>query len=372
MTSARQIRFWLIGIVLFVLALYLLRGILLPFVAGMAIAYFLDPACDRLERAGLSRTLATTVVTVLFALVLIAALIVIVPMLQGQIVELVSRLPEYLEALQQRLQPLLIQLERNLKPEDPSRLREAISGQAGTIVAWAGGAVAGLISGGLALANILSLIFITPVVAFYLLRDWDKMMDRVDSWLPREHAAVIREQARQIDHTMAGWVRGQATVCLLLGIYYSVGLSIIGLDFGLAIGLLTGILSFVPFVGTITGFVLSVVVALSQYTAIGPVAGIIAFFIAGQVIEGNFLTPKLVGDRVGLHPVWVIFALLAGGALFGFVGILLALPIAAMIGVLTRFALSNYLESRYYQPPGEAIPPTELEPGGDDLPPSVA
>lgn len=371
MTPGRQIRFWLIGIVLFVVALYLLRGILLPFVAGMAIAYFLDPSCDRLERAGLSRTLATTVVTVMFGLVVIAALLLIVPLLQGQIVELLARLPDYFQSLQGMLEPLLREVESNLQSDSAAQLREAVSSQAGTIVAWIAGALGGLISGGLALANILSLIFITPVVAFYLLRDWDRMLGRVDSCLPRGHAETIREQARLIDHTLAGWVRGQATVCLLLALYYSIGLSVIGLDFGLAIGLTTGVLSFVPFVGTVTGFVLSIAVALSQYTSWGPIVGVAAFFIAGQVIEGNFLTPKLVGDRVGLHPVWVIFALLAGGALFGFVGVLLALPIAAVIGVLMRFALSQYLESRYYRH-GEAPPPAMLESGGDDLPPPIA
>lgn len=366
MTLVRQVQ-WLVGIALVLMAVYLLRGILLPFVAGMAVAYFLDPVCDRLERAGLSRTLATIAVTMMFGVIVLATMILLVPLLQGQIADLVSRLPEYIEAGQRALEPLLREVERNLRGDGGAKLREAISGQAGVIVSWLGSALGGLISGGLALANILSLVFITPVVAFYLLRDWDRMVARIDSWLPRQHADVIREQAREIDQILAGWVRGQGTVCVLLAAYYSIGLTVIGLDFGLIIGLVTGLLSFVPYVGTITGFVLSVAVAVAQYDDWPPVIGVAAFFVAGQMIEGNFLTPMLVGDRVKLHPVWVIFALLAGGSLFGFVGVLLALPVAAVLGVLARFALTRYLASQA----SRSCPPSASSPEvrGDGPPP---
>lgn len=371
MTAGRQLRFWLIGAILFVVALYLLGGILAPFVAGMGVAYFLDPTCDRLERAGLSRTLATTVVTVIFGILVVAALVLIVPMLLDQIGELLEWLPRYLDTLVAAIRPLVRELMENLNVQGTGQLKQAVSEQAGPIVGWVGGAVAGVVTGSLALANILSLVFITPVVAFYLLRDWDRLVAWIDSCLPRDHAEVIRDQARKIDHTLAGWVRGQATVCLLLAAYYSIGLTVIGLKFGLAIGLLTGALSFIPYVGTITGFILSMAVALSQYADWGPVVGVAAFYIVGQMIEGNFLTPLLVGDRVGLHPVWVIFALLAGGALFGFVGVLLAVPVAAVIGVVARFALGQYLQSRYYRSV-EAPPGPVLRSGGDDLPPPIA
>jgi predicted PurR-regulated permease PerM len=367
-TTARKIRFWLLGLALFLVAVYLLRSILLPFVAGMAVAYFLDPSVDRLQRAGLSRTLSTVVVTIVFALVLIAALLLLVPLLQEQILQLIDRLPRYIEALRSALQPLIREIQERVPAESLGGAQDALSGQAGRVLAWIGTAIGGVVTGGLALVNILSLIFITPVVAFYLLRDWDRMVERVDAWLPREHAPVIREQATLIDRTLAGWVRGQATVCLLLAAFYGIALSIIGLDFGLAIGILSGLLSFVPFVGTITGFVVGLAVAFAQYSDWGPIAIVLAVFVAGQVIEGNFLTPKLVGDRVGLHPVWVIFALLAGGALFGFVGVLLALPAAAVIGVLARFALSRYLDSRYYGHgvPAGVPPPAPVE--GDEPP----
>jgi predicted PurR-regulated permease PerM len=202
------------------------------------------------------------------------------------------------------------------------------------------------------LINLVSLLVITPVVAFYLLRDWDRIVIQIDSWLPRRYAETIREQVRAVDATLAGFLRGQGTVCLILAIYYGLGLSLAGLDFGLVIGLVAGLLSFVPYVGAIVGLLLSVGLALVQFDAWLPIAIVAAVFILGQVVEGNFLTPKLVGESVGLHPVWIIFALLAGGTLFGFVGLLLAIPAAAVIGVGVRFALDRYLVSAYYKGPG--------------------
>ncbi|MGH7186923.1 MAG: AI-2E family transporter, partial [Pseudomonadota bacterium] len=213
---------------------------------------------------------------------------------------------------------------------------------------WTLQALGGLLSGGLALVNILSLLFITPVVTFYLLRDWDRIVKQIDALLPREHAETIREQARLVNETLSGFVRGQATVCFLLGGFYAVALSLAGLDFGLVIGLIAGALSFIPFVGTIFGFVASVGLAFAQFDQWHRIAIVVAIFLVGQFVEGNFLTPKLVGDRVRLHPVWIIFALLAGAALFGFVGLLLAVPVAAVIGVLIRFAVSRYTASPLY------------------------
>ena len=371
--TTRQYRFWLIALALFLLALYLLSSILVPFVAAMAVAYFLDPACDRLERTGLSRTLATTVVTVVFALCLATALLILVPLLVEQLGQLIERIPSYVDSLRKALQPVVSEVARRLPAEETGGASDFLSSQIGSIVSWLGTAVAGVVTGGLVLVNILSVMFVTPVVAFYLLRDWDQMVARIDSCLPRQHAATIREQAALIDKTLAGWVRGQSTVCLLLGAFYAIGLSVIGLDFGLAVGLIAGLLSFIPYVGTISGFVTGLAIAFAQYSDWGPIAAVLAVFVVGQVIEGNFLTPKLVGDRVGLHPVWVMFALFAGGALFGFVGVLLALPVAAVIGVLVRFALSRYLDSAYYsrgeaQDEPSAVP---VEAGPADAPPAA-
>ncbi len=351
MTASRPLRAWLAGLLLFLLALWLLADILLPFVAGMALAYLLDPLCDRLERWGCSRTLATVLVTAGMLVALAAVLLLVVPLMRAQIAALVEALPGYLEMLETRLIPRLLRLGERLGVGGAEELRGRAAGEVSQLAGWAGGALLRVLTGGVALVNLLSLVFITPVVTFYLLRDWDRLVARIDTWLPRAHAPLIREQARAIDRTLAGFVRGQATVCLVLAVYNGVGLSLIGLEFGLAVGVLSGLLSFIPFVGTIFGLVASVGLAFAQFDdwwRIGAVAGL---FLVGQFLEGNVLSPKLVGSRVGLHPVWVIFALLAGGALLGFVGLLLAVPAAAVIGVLARFALGRYLASRYYEEP---------------------
>lgn len=379
MTAERQMRFWLIGLALFLIALYLLRGMLLPFVAGIAVAYLLDPVCDRLERAGCSRIVATCIVTGGFVIVAAALFVLMVPLIQGQIVDLANRSPALLSAVQRWATPLLATFEEHFGSGQIDELRKSLSSHIGGILGWVGSALQQILTSGLVLVNLLSLIFITPIVAFYLLRDWDRLVARLDSWLPRRHAAVIREEARLIDQTLAGFARGQATVCLILGTFYAAALSLAGLDFGLAVGLMTGVLSFIPFVGTITGFVASMGLAIAQFTglpggtdwlSIGLVAGI---FVIGQAVEGNFLTPKLVGDRIGLHPVWVIFALLAGGALFGFVGVLLGLPAAAVVGVLTRFGLTRYMASQLYH--GGLPPPPETPllppPAQDERPPAT-
>lgn len=348
MSRNRHLRFWLIGLAVFAAALWLLRDILLPFVAGMAVAYFLDPLADRLQRLGASRLWATTIITGGFVVILILSLVLLVPVLQVQVGEFVGNIPGTLDRLVERAQPILADLQDYLSPADVRRLREALGNFAGTAIAWIGEVLKGLLLGGVALFNILSLLFITPVVTFYLLRDWDKMIERIDGWLPRAQAPTIRQQAVEINRTLSGFLRGQATVCLVLGAFYGAGLTLVGLQGGLVLGIFAGLVSFIPFVGAISGFVVGVLLAIAQsheWTLPLMVAGV---FLAGQALEGNFLTPKLVGDRVGLHPVWIIFALLAAGSLFGFVGVLLAVPIAAVIGVLVRFALGRYLSSPLY------------------------
>ena len=357
MTIERHLRFWLIGLAVFLAALFLLGGVLLPFVAGMAIAYLLDPICDRLESWGLSRTLATTVLTVVFLVLALAAFLLLVPVLAGQAVNLLERVPGYVETLRGQFTQLLAMVEARVDPATLERVEGALAGSAERLVSWVTKLLGQVISGGVALANLISLLVITPVVAFYLLRDWDRIVAQVDSWLPRQHAETIREQVRAVDATLAGFLRGQGTVCLILAVYYSLGLSLAGLDFGLVIGLVAGLLSFVPYVGAIIGLLLSVGLALVQFDAWLPIAIVAAVFILGQIVEGNFLTPKLVGESVGLHPVWIIFALLAGGTLFGFVGLLLAIPAAAVIGVGVRFGLGRYLASAYFHGPGSGDDP---------------
>jgi predicted PurR-regulated permease PerM len=348
MEGRRHLRFWLVALLVFLGAVYLLRSILLPFVVAMAVAYFLDPLCDWLDRRGMSRTWSTVAVTGLFSLAVIAVLMMIGPLVADQLISLAEKAPAYLDFLQERLSRIIEYIAQRVDPETIARAKSAAGDSAGVLIGWATGFLEGLIETGFSLANALSLLFITPVVCFYLLRDWDAMVARIDSLLPLEHAETIREQLRLVDRTLAGFVRGTASVCLLLGTFYSIGLTLAGLEFGLIVGILAGLLTFIPYVGSITGGVLSVGLALIQFDDWVRVLIVAAVFGVGQAIEGNYLTPKLVGGRVGLHPVWVIFALLAGGALFGFVGVLLAVPVAAVIGVGARFAVTRYQESRYY------------------------
>lgn len=349
MSPARQIRFWLIGLLLFAVVLWVLAGMLLPFVAGLAIAYLLDPLVDRFESWGLPRWLGTTLSLLSFVVVLVAFALLLVPLIQAQTAQLIEVLPGYATAFRARVEPLIMRFVENLSPEDVERLRGAAGQHAMDVVGWVAKVLRSVLSGGLAFFDVLSVLFITPVVAFYLLRDWDLLIAKVDQWLPRMHASTIREQARQVDDTLAGFLRGQAVVCMALGSFYAIALSAAGLTFGLVIGLLSGFLSFIPYVGSLFGFVSAVGLALMQFDSPWRVAIVAGIFLFGQAVEGNVLTPKVVGDKVGLHPVWMIFALLAGGSLFGFVGVLLAVPVAAVIGVLTRFALGQYLQSPYYR-----------------------
>jgi predicted PurR-regulated permease PerM len=346
----RQGVFWACLIALFVLAIHLLSSILLPFVVGAAIAFFLDPVVDRLERIRMSRVLATLVVLATFLLVIVLFLLLLAPLLQAQVTQLVSRFPIYLAAGRAQLDHLFELLQDRLAPEDMQKLRDAAGAKITDVLGGAGQVLTGVLSGGVAVANLLSLIFITPIVSFFLLRDWDVIVATIDSWLPRQHLQTIREQARLIEETLSGFIRGQAAVCALLGVVYAIGLTVLGLDFGLVIGLMVGLLIFIPFLGGLTGALIAIALAFAQFGDWHRPLYIAILFIVGQGLEGNVITPKLVGDRVNLHPVWIIFSLLAFGALFGFLGVLIAVPFAAVLGVLLRFALQRYLASPLYDP----------------------
>ncbi|MEZ5829760.1 MAG: AI-2E family transporter [Dongiaceae bacterium] len=373
MTLATQAKVWGVALVVFVALLILLKGILLPFVAGMAIAYLLDPVCDRLEAMGTSRSLATAIVTVVFAIIVILLLLLIVPLAIQQAVAFLGSLPDFISRTQDRLMPYFLELQQRLALPNAAELGEIARTRLGSAFSWLAGLLEGVVSQGLALANLLSLIFITPVVTFYLLRDWDRLVARIDDLLPRDHAGVIREQAMLVNQSLAGFARGQSMVCVTLALYYSISLLIVGLPFGFVVGLLAGLLTFIPYVGSLTGFAVSMAIAIGQFDHWWPVVVVALIFGIGQVLEGNFLTPKLVGDRVGLHPVWIIFALLSGGALFGFVGLLLAVPVASVIGVLVRFSIKQYRASRLYlgtRPPHVSLvepdASTSFDPTGSD------
>lgn len=349
MNTAQQIRFWLIGFLIFGVAVWLLRGVLMPFVAGMAIAYLLDPLADRLEGLKFPRWLAATVVLLVFFMVLVSVIILLIPLIEAQVVQFVDALPGYLQEFERRLAPIYEALRSQVATEDFDQLRTAVGNYAGDVMGWVGSVAGGIWRGGLAVIDIISLLVITPIVAFYLLRDWDKMVARIDSYLPRHSLETLRSLARDVDRTLAGFIRGQGTVCVILGSFYAIALAIAGLNFGIVVGLLAGLISFIPYVGSITGFIVAMAIALVQFDSYVMWAVVAGIFLFGQAVEGNILTPRLVGGSVGLHPVWVMFALLAGASLFGFTGVLIAVPVAAVIGVLIRFGLRQYVASRYFR-----------------------
>lgn len=336
---------WGIAGAVFFVVLWLLGDVLLPFILGGAVAYCLDPIADRLEKIGFSRALATITITIISGVAFILAALLVVPALVQQLIGLVDIAPQLTQdfraALTERFPELL---------DSDSQLSQSLASIADTIQSKGGQLLNGLVSSALGVVNIIVLLVLVPVITFYLLMDWDRMVLEIDRLLPRDHAPVIRELARDINKTLASFIRGQGTVVLILGAYYGLALMFVGLQFGLVVGVVAGLISFIPYIGALVGGVLALGLALFQFWGewvwLGAVA---AIFFAGQFLEGNILTPKLVGSSVGLHPVWLIFALSVFGALFGFVGLLVAVPMAATIGVLVRFALGRYQDSRLYQ-----------------------
>lgn len=350
-----QAKYWGIAMAVFFLALWAMGGVILPFLVGGAVAYFLDPVADRLERAGLGRIAATSLITAVAFLIMVALVLAVIPTLINQLTALVNAAPD----IAHRLQAFLIEKFPDLQ-DSTSTIRQSLAQIAATIQSKGAALAETLIGSVMGVISAAVFLLVVPVVAFYLLVDWDHMIARIDHLLPRDHAPTVRRLAGEIDTVLSAFVRGQLTVCLVLGIYYSAALMLAGLQFGLVVGALAGAITFIPYIGAIIGGALAIGLALFQFwgdwVAIGIVA---AIFAAGQFLEGNVLTPKLVGKSVGLHPVWLLFALSAFGTLFGFVGMLVAVPVAASLGVLTRFALSQYHDSLLYQGIAGRIPEDE-------------
>ena len=340
-----QLKYWGIAAAVFLVVLYFVGDVLLPFLLGGAIAYFLDPVADRLERMGLSRSLATAVITFGAVLIFVLLALLVIPALVNQAISLVNIAPqlfrEFTGFLTERFPALL---------DEGSTLRSSLNSVGTTIQERGGQLLETALASFASIINLIVLFVIVPVVAIYLLLDWDRMVATIDRLLPRDHAPTIRKLARDIDSTLSSFVRGMGTVCLILGTYYAIALMVVGLQFGLVVGFVAGVVTFIPYLGALLGGALAIGLALFQFwgdwVSIGMVAGV---FVLGQVIEGNILTPKLVGGSVGLHPVWLILALSAFGTLFGFVGMLVAVPLAAALGVLARFGLEPYKQSLLYQ-----------------------
>ena len=359
----RQIVFWMLAAAVFILFLYVFSSVLLPFFAGMILAYFLDPVADRLERWGLSRLAATILILVMFVIALALALMLMIPILASQLADFLDHLPGYLSQLQNLFTSIDPEWLSSTIGVEPEALKEGLNSLLTQGAGFISTLFQSLWSSGKTLIGVVGLFVITPVVAFYMLLDWDNMVAKVDSWVPRNQLGTVRQIALDIDRAVAGFVRGQGTLCLILGAFYAIGLTVVGLNFGLLIGLVAGLISFIPYVGSLIGLVLSVGVALVQFWPEWPwIVAVAAIFFAGQFLEGNILQPNLVGKSVGLHPVWLMFALVAFGTLFGFAGLLVAVPAAAAVGVLARFAVSRYLSSPLYRgraskPDPEPAPP---------------
>ncbi len=340
-----QVKYWSVAGAVFLLVFWFLGDVLLPFVLGAAIAYCLDPIADRLERLGFSRTLATVTITLLALLIFVLMALLVIPTLIQQTEDLIRTAPQLFQTLQAALTERFPQL-----LDENSIIRKSLLDIAEAIRARGGDFANQIVTSALSLINVMVLVVLVPVITFYLLLDWDHMVERIDRLLPRDHAPTIRKLASDIDATLASFIRGQGTVCLILGIYYAAGLMLTGLQFGLVVGFVAGLITFIPYVGALVGGALAVGLALFQFWGdwiwIGAVAGI---FALGQFMEGNILTPKLVGQSVGLHPVWLIAALSVFGALFGFVGMLVAVPLAAAFGVIARFGIGQYTQSRLYR-----------------------
>jgi len=340
-----QLRYWGIALAVFFVMLWAMGGVILPFLVGGAMAYFLDPLADRLTKMGMSRVTATSVITLVAVMILVLLILAVIPTLVNQLSGLVAKAPEY----SQRLQGFLVERFPDLQ-DSTSVIRQTMA-KIGTAIQSKGAELAeGVLASILSVLNAVVFLLVVPVVAFYLLLDWDRMIARIDSLLPRDHAPVVRRLGREIDDVLSAFVRGQLSVCLVMGIYYAVALMAAGLQFGLVVGAIAGTITFIPYVGALVGGALAIGLALFQFWGEWFSVGlVVAIFAAGQFIEGNILTPKMVGESVGLHPVWLLFALSAFGTVFGFVGMLVAVPVAASIGVLTRFAIAQYQQSLLYQ-----------------------
>ena len=349
MTFKEHLFYWTAAFAIMVAVLWLLGDILFPFVAGMALAYFLDPIADMLEQWKTPRWVAAALLTLVAILGVFGVLLVIIPLLQTQLMEMSVRVPEYMGAFRAKGLELIAIIQSQLTDAEIVAIKQRVGSAASTdLIPWVGSVLGKIWGGGIAILNLLSLLIVTPIVTFYLLRDWKRIVETVDGWLPQRYAQSVHNQILEINLVLSAFVRGQVLVCGLLGVFYAICLAAIGLDFGFIIGLGTGIISFVPYFGMLVGFIVGIGVAIAQFGEWQPIILVSAVFVVGQFLEGNLITPKLVGDKIGLHPVWIIFLLLAGGSLFGFTGILLAIPVGAVIGVLGRFCIVQYKASTSY------------------------
>ena len=364
--SQKQFQYWTLATAVVVFLLWALGDVLTPFILGGAVAYCVDPIADRLEKWGLSRVMSTIVITLSAVFIFVLLFLLVVPTLIGQLGQLISQIGTFIENLPETWAGWKVTLQSRFPNLDLQGdfLQQQLTSIGTAIQARGGDLVAALLSSAQGLINVMVLVVIVPVVTFYMLMDWDRMVTQIDDLLPRDHQETVRDLGRQIDRTLASFIRGQGTVCLILGTYYAIALMIAGLNFGLIVGFIAGLISFIPYVGAVVGGVLAVGLALIQWWGGADVIdgqtvdvarnwfaiiSVAVIFGIGQFFEGNILTPNLVGSSIGLHPVWLILALSVFGSLFGFVGMLVAVPVAAIIGVVARFLINEYKSGQLYK-----------------------
>lgn len=355
----RQVLFWLAATIGMVMAVLVLRDVLLPFVAGLVIAYALNPIVDRLHSFGIPRIWGSALIVAFVVIAFAGAMVLLVPLLIAQAQQLIVTLPGEFDRWRGALEAYATE---HLGPAFTDAYNKAWAELANNGGLIATSVARSLWTQGLAIVNVISFLLITPLVVFYLLVDWRPMLAKVDGWLPLAHAPAIRRLAHDIDAAIAAFIRGQGLVCIILAIVYAVGLSLVGLRYGLLIGLVTGVLSFVPFAGWALGAISATVLAAVQFwpdvTPIWMVVGVLAF---GMALDSALLSPKIVGSKIGLHPVWLIFALFVFSYLFGFVGVLVAVPLAAATAVLVRYALELYLGSGFYDAAAVRLEPPRID-----------
>lgn len=342
---------WLALLAVFILFMRAVEPILLPFVLGLLFAYVLDPLATRMSRRRMSRTVAASLLVVVLCTVITGLMMWLVPLLYEQLINLFSRAPAMLSSIEKSLRSEIAPLVKSLNkmaassgnpiPTDPGALIER-SFQS------LEGVPQRLLASGAAFVNVMAMLLITPIVCFYLIRDWPVMVRKIEQLLPRFYAPTILQQIHLINLTLSGYLRGQMIVMLLLSAFYMVAFTVLGLNFGLVLGLLAGCIVIIPYIGTLISIGLGLIVAHGQFGFEGDFWTVLVVYAIGQFLEAQVLVPKIIGDRVGLHPLWMLFGMLAGGAILGFVGVLLAVPLTAVIGVLVKFAVARYLQSSLY------------------------
>jgi len=343
-----HIYFWSATFLLLLGFVFIFKSMLTPFVLGTVIAYLLNPIVNKMEKLKISRFVATVSLLLLFFVTVTLVLFFAIPPLYREAASLAENIPDYIDQIIAFLEPYLLMAQEKLGADYSSQLQDFLKDNSSKVLQISGGLAGGLAVGGQAVAGLFTTIVLTPLVAFFMMREWPAILKWFDDLIPRKHEKTINGLTNDMDAKISGFIRGQITVAFFLGVIYAISLTIAGLNYGFLIGISAGVLSIIPLVGSTIGLIVSVVVAWFQLGEWSFVAIIAAIFFVGQIVEGNFLTPKLVGDSVGLHPLWVLFSLMAGGSLFGILGMLIAVPVTAVVGVLLKFGIAEYKDSELY------------------------